>query len=58
MTEPWWKSATCDEVYPRPFADSTGDCEGILSCRRDLDDEFVVLANAQADVAATTGAGV
>src|SRR5919199_86991 len=28
MSEPWWKSCVCYEIYPRSFADSNGDGEG------------------------------
>jgi alpha-glucosidase len=38
MTEPWWKSCVCYEIYPRSFADGNGAGEGDLEgIRRRLD---------------------
>ena len=31
MTEPWWKSAVVYQIYPRSFADETGDGVGDLA---------------------------
>ncbi len=38
MSEPWWKSATFYQIYPRSFADTDGDGVGDLEgIRRHLD---------------------
>src|SRR5713101_5689975 len=38
MPEPWWKSATIYQIYPRSFADGNGDGVGDLEgARRHLE---------------------
>ena len=54
MAEPWWKSAVVYQIYPRSFADATGDGIGDLA---GIESKLDYLVELGVETPAPTGGG-